>query len=415
MWQSLGRNLKGLLTAVCLLAFLLSSLEIWLRVDRYHSALTCQPALATAGLRLEDQLLAPSTTTWVELLPSAKITLKSPDSGDLIEFKTNSFGARGPEPLVPKPEGVLRVLCLGDETLLASELSEADGYPARLEEFLKTSLGTRVEVINAGLPGNCPRIAALQLRHRLWALQPDLVVLHFDMSDVAEDAAVRRFVSLDRQGSPVLATHPATRKACQLTRPCLCEEFMVVQQAQIQLAKLWDRQMPASDEAVTSPHQRYRWTEDSPTDLDAEIESALAPLTSIRDQCAAMGAKLLVSTTPKPWQVSAKASHSPEARTANGIPKDACWTSTAPFKRLVAACKTAGIPYVIPLSAFLETPQPERLFLRKTPGLSALGHELYARSLANSISGESSVAPSSEPDIVPSKAEEPAWTQPPAN
>lgn len=413
MWQSLGRNLKGLLTAAGMLAFVICAVEIGLRIDRYQSAVNNQPALASADLSLEDQLVAPSLSTWVELLPNAKATLQNPDSGELVTFTTNSFGTRGVEPQVPKPRGVLRVLCLGDETTVAAELPEREAYSARLQELLTAEMGTPVEVINAGLPGSCPRVAALQLRHRLMALQPDLVVLHFDMSDVAEDAAVRRFVALDRRGNPLLATHPATRKACQLKRPRLCDEFLVMQQAQHQLAKLWDREMPSVGESIIDRHQRYLWTADDSPDLEEEIQSALAPLASIRELCDAMGARMLVSTTPKPWQVSPKASNTPEARAVNGIPKDACWTNPAPFKRLMAACKTAKIPCVVPHSEFLQTPKPERLFLRKSPELSPLGHDLYAGALARSIVGERHGESSSEPEIIPSKAEEPAWSESP--
>ncbi len=407
MWQSLRRNLKGLLTAACLLAFVICTLEIGLRIDRYQSAVNGQPALGSLNLSLEEQLVAPSLSTWVEMLPNAKATLQNPDTGEPILFTTNSFGARGPEPLVPKPKGLLRVLCLGDETTVAAELPAKDAYPARLQELLTATYGAHVEVINAGLPGSCPRIAALQLRHRLLALQPDLVVLHFDMSAVAEDAAVRRFVSLDRKGHPTLATHPATRKACQLKRPRLSDEFLVVQKAEQQLAKLWGREMSSTGETMIDRKQRYRWTADDSPDLEAEIKSAFAPLAAMRELCEALGARLLVSTTPKPWQVSPQASNTPEARAVNGIPKDACWTNTAPFQRLRAACQTAGIPCVVPLSAFLQAPKPEQLFLRKSPGLSALGHELYAKALARSITGEAPQESSAEPEIVPANVEVP--------
>ncbi len=407
MWRSLGRNLKGLLTAACLLAFVICTLEIGLRIDRFQSAVHGQPALGSVVFTLEEQLVAPSLSTWVEMLPCAKATLQHPDDGVPVTFSTNSFGTRGPELRVPKPKGVLRVLCLGDETTVAAELPVEDAYPAQLQALLTSAIGSKVEVINAGLPGNCPRIAALHLRHRLLALQPDLVVLHFDMSDVAEDAAVRRFVALDRQGHPTLATHPATRKACQLRRPRLSDEFLVVQQAEQQLAKLWDREIPLTGESIISRHQRYLWTADDAPDLEAEIKSAFAPLTTIRELCDALGARLLVSTTPKPWQVSPQASNTPEARAVNGIPKDACWTNTAPFQRLQAACLTADIPCVIPLSAFLQAPQPAHLFLRKSPGLSAQGHVLYARELADSITGKTPQESSAGPEIVPANVEVP--------
>jgi hypothetical protein len=239
------------------------------------------------------------------------------------------------------------------------------------------------------------------------SLQPDLVVLHFDMSDVAEDAAVRRFVTLDRQGSPILAIHPATRKACQLRRPRLADEFMVVQQVEFQLAKIWDRNVPSAGESVIDRQQRYRWTADNHPDLDAEIDSSMLPITAIRDLCVSLGAQFLVSTTPKPWQVSPNASNTPEARAVNGIPRDAFWQSLEPFQRLVAACKDAEVRYVVPRQAFVEAPECERLFQKKSPALSTLGHDLYARVLADAITGDTPKSSSAEPEIIPSAAEEP--------
>lgn len=411
MWQSLGRNLKGLLTAACLLTFVICAIEIGLRVDHYQSAISNQPSLATADLPLQDQLVAPSLDIWVELLPNAKATLKNPDTEQPIAFRTNSFGARGVEVAVPKPRGLLRVLCLGDETTLAPELAEADAYPAVLQELLSKHTGAKVEVINAGVPGSCPRIAALHLRHQLMSLQPDLIVLHFDMSDVAEDAAVRRFVSLDRQGNPTLAIHPATRKACQLRRLRLADEFMVVQQLELQLAKIWDRNVPVAGESIIDRNQRYRWTADNHPDLEAEIRSSMAPIKTIRDLAAALGAQFLVSTTPKPWQISPNASNTPEARLVNGIPRDAFWQSLEPFQRLVAACKEMDVRYVVPRQAFLDAPECERLFLKKSPAMSTLGHDLYARVLADAVTGDGSKSPSTEQDIIPSGAEEPARTR----
>lgn len=387
MWQSLGRNLKGLLTAVCLLTFALCAIEIALRLDRYQSTLQCQPSIASADLPLRDQLLAPSVDIWSELLPNSKVTLTSPDSREVIEFRTNSFGARGAEPVVPKPAGLIRVLCLGDETTLAPELPEGEAYPASLQSLLSQSLGAKVEVINAGIPGNCPRLIVLQIKHRLMALQPDLVIVHFDMSDVAEDSAIRRFVTLDRKGDPILATHPATRKACQLRAPRLADEFLLIQTAERQLTQWWAKESQANEESSIAARQRYRWIDDAPPEMDDEINSALAPLAVVHRLCTIQGAKLLVSTTPKPWQVSPKASPTREARAVNGIPRDACWKSTAPFKRLAAMCKSSEIPYVIPLSAFLKAPKPEKLFLTHSPGLSPLGHQLYAQVLEKVIGG----------------------------
>ncbi len=409
MWQSVGRSLRGLLTAVFLLVFCLCALEVGLRIDRYQASCTLTAARSHGALSVEEQLLAPSLTTWTELLPLVRVTLTPPDGGEPIQITTNSFGCRGPEPVLPKPPHLLRVVCLGDETTFAAEVSARETYSAQLQQMLSDEMRTEVEVINAGVPGNCPRQAALQLRHRILALQPDLIVLHFDMSDVFDDAAIQRFVTLDREDNPILAIHPAARKAGQLVGKKLCDEFLVVQQAETALSKFWDQRTPLSDTDRGDPAACYLWTSDHAPDLSKEIDNALAPLLSIRKMCDRAGVKLLVASAPKPWQVSPAASPTREARAVNGIPKEACWSSPDPFKRVLTACRQWEIPAVVAWKEFREAEQAEELFLRTSPQLSAAGHQLYAEVLTRAILGEET-APKSSPgttDIEPVEGIEP--------
>ncbi|RLS57571.1 MAG: hypothetical protein DWH91_03985 [Planctomycetota bacterium] len=415
MWQSLGRSLRGLLTAVFLLVFCLCALEVGLRIDRYQAACTLTAARSNVALTIEEQLLAPSMTCWTELVPLARITRNAPDSGASVLVTINSFGCRGPEPELPRPSGKLRVLCLGDETTLATEVSASDTYAARLEQLLQNEMRTPVEVINAGLPGNCPLQAALQLRHRLLTLQPDLVVVHFDMSDVADNAALRRFVTLDRDDHPLLSINPAARKGGQLCGKKLSEEFLVIHQAETVLSKVWgQRTSGVSSDALVDPKTRYLWTSDHPPDQTEAILSALEPLQAIRELCEQSGAKLLVSSAPKPWQVSAQASPTREARAPNGIPKGAVWSNPAPFQRLLNACREWEIPAVVAWNEFRQAEQPENLFLQTSPQMSEEGHRLYAEVLARAILGHETPSAAGPRDIEPAQAIErtPDWSQP---
>lgn len=106
--------------------------------------------------------------------------------GHAVRF--NRLGFRDREVTVPKPEGIYRIVVLGDETTWGTGLAEAERYTTRLEHLLQPWLpGRRVEVINAGLI----HASASQLRDALayWCetpVNPDLVVLGFHARQIQD-------------------------------------------------------------------------------------------------------------------------------------------------------------------------------------------------------------------------------------
>ena len=92
----------------------------------------------------------------------------------------NRLGLRGPEPAVPKPPGVLRVLCLGGSVVFGyGTSSDATAPPAVLERLLESGAPTpwRVEVVNAGIGGYVSRQELVLLRELASQLDPDVVVV----------------------------------------------------------------------------------------------------------------------------------------------------------------------------------------------------------------------------------------------
>jgi hypothetical protein len=155
--------------------------------------------------------------------------------------------------VLPKPAGVFRVICLGDETTLALDLPEEETYCARLQRYLQRRTGLEVEVVNAGLPGGCPLTSLLLLRHRLLGLQPDLVLLHLDASDVVDDRSVRPFLHFDAADAPVAAVHPLCdgRAVSPVTR--LAEEFALVDCVRRQLGRVWEQSAHPTDDMAAAP------------------------------------------------------------------------------------------------------------------------------------------------------------------
>ena len=152
------------------------------------------------------------------------LTAVDPATGEPHACRVGSLGVRGGEPAVPKPAGTVRVLILGDEAALAAHLPREHTFAGRLEPPLARSAaerspGTRTEIINAAVPGDCPLLSVLRLR-ALACLEPDVILLCVRPSDLAEDARYRRDLLTDDAGRPVACPHPA------FTRPGGCETML---------------------------------------------------------------------------------------------------------------------------------------------------------------------------------------------
>lgn len=93
----------------------------------------------------------------------------------------NSQGTRGPEFEVPKPEGVFRILSIGDSRAFGWGLPEEKTYAKLLESKLNSSvgsdLGIRVEVINAGVNAWSYPQFKMFLKERGLAYEPDVVIV----------------------------------------------------------------------------------------------------------------------------------------------------------------------------------------------------------------------------------------------
>src|SRR5439155_23291995 len=120
------------------------------------------------------------------------------------EFNTNALGLRDREIVRPKPPSVFRVLLQGDSFTEGGGLPVEMTVAKRVEAALNGhGCRTTVEVVNAGVASYSPILEYLQLKHVSLALQPDLVVLNFDMTDVHDDWVRTAVARLDADGLPV--------------------------------------------------------------------------------------------------------------------------------------------------------------------------------------------------------------------
>ena len=108
-----------------------------------------------------------------------------PQSGFPVAF--NSAGMRDREHAMTKPEGVFRVLVLGDSFMEALQVPFEESFPSLVEHELSQGTGRRVEVVNASVSGWGTDDELTYLTRYGMQWKPDLILvvmtLHNDISD----------------------------------------------------------------------------------------------------------------------------------------------------------------------------------------------------------------------------------------
>lgn len=132
-----------------------------------------------------------------------KIMRRSTRPGQLVEFipnsvnnsyigvpvRINSTGLRDRELALPKPEGVFRVLAVGNSVTFGFGVRLEETYVKRLERRLNASLEgstAKAEVINAGIEGTGIDYYFHFLRTTGALLAPDLVLVGIVLNDISD-------------------------------------------------------------------------------------------------------------------------------------------------------------------------------------------------------------------------------------
>ncbi|MCG2710758.1 MAG: hypothetical protein L6416_00225 [Candidatus Omnitrophica bacterium] len=107
-------------------------------------------------------------------------------------YSINSKGIRDREFKIPKPEGIFRIIVLGDSVTFGTEYPVELTYPKILEKLLNKKPGPniRFEVMNAGVCSYNAVQKFLFLKNKLLDYEPDIVILQFLNDDYYRNAVV---------------------------------------------------------------------------------------------------------------------------------------------------------------------------------------------------------------------------------
>lgn len=96
----------------------------------------------------------------------------------------NSLGYRGNEIVLPKPQGVFRIVCIGGSTTYTVSTSYREAYPSQLEEQLIDAGYSNIEAVNAGVPGWTTWESMINFQLRVLELEPDMIIVYHAINDV---------------------------------------------------------------------------------------------------------------------------------------------------------------------------------------------------------------------------------------
>ena len=372
MFRRAARFLIPPVAALLLLAALVVGLEYWLRghaadvnIVAAHTELGLQP------------LLEPSALCHHQLRPKTRLQL--PLTNSVVSLRINSNGLRGPE-LAAAPDQPWRILVLGDDTVFGAQLSERQTLTGQLQQLIESRTAAPVEVLNGGVPGDCPLLTSLRFPS-LQHLRPQLVILHLDMSDVDDDALCRSLLT-KADGQPV-CIHPALRTAKPgppLPVPGWIQHSALFRHAFAALRH--DVPPLLSIPSHAAGQQQFTWIADHADTRHLETDHALQPLVQLQQAVAATGGKLLVTTCPVAWQL-VDGRRIPELTRRCRIRGATPYASREPFVAIAEFCARERMRFVDASSGFRSETEPQELFSPNAPVPSAKGIALYAQAIAD--------------------------------
>jgi lysophospholipase L1-like esterase len=161
--------------------------ELWLRVERQRAVAASERFRATNvffanGMELNAGNHSLWQERWQEYRPGAKLDVVV--GGERFVVEMNSEGYRTREFALPKPPGLVRVICIGGSTTVAGRTND-ETYPGLLERKLQALFpGLSLEVLNLGVSSATTEYWYARLP-RVFGYAPDIVVQYPGVNDIS--------------------------------------------------------------------------------------------------------------------------------------------------------------------------------------------------------------------------------------
>ena len=279
-----------------------------------------------------------------------------------VSYSINSLGLRHREIPRKKPEGTKRVLLLGDSFTEGNGVEGKDAFPAQVQALVDAAgLPTRWEVINAGEGSYSPLLEYLLLKKQLIDLEPDLVILNLDLSDVYDDIQYTKLATFDVSGDPLAVLADPEKKpgpwyveATYSVKDFLKDNARLYNFLRRRIAPLMMAPPDTSGDVRVDKYAMIRDGYDPGDGRDWSL--TFDYIERIRNLLAARGIPLWLTVYPYAHQISPREWHG--GRVFWGFEQNRVYTA-APQKKVEELGRKRGIRVINMTDAFLERSKKE--------------------------------------------------------
>ncbi len=158
-----------------------------------------------------------------------------------VQVTTNSLGMRGPERVIEKPPGTLRVALLGDSFAFGWGVEQKEGFAQIIEDRMNSTLRSlnssgekvkkiglpqRVEVLNFGVPGYSTFQETALFKERAMPFSPDAVLIYF----VENDFGLPFFIKSFHDGAGMVDSTAALKDRKDLSQEAKARKKKIIDQ-----------------------------------------------------------------------------------------------------------------------------------------------------------------------------------------
>lgn len=332
--------------------------------------------------------LVPDEYRHHKLVPNAQAFFDQQDFSYVQ--RNNSLGLRGREIIQQKPEDTFRVLMLGDSFTMGKGVEDNETFSALAEERLNVWLSdcassfNHVEVINGGVDSYSPILSYIYLSRELIRLDPDLVVLNLDNSDLVQEAAYRKVAVRDETGNIVAVPGSEVDKALsERFRDWIQNNLFITRLALFYTNKLLGhKDLTVRGVVTTANSETLAHTLDSDdTDRKEQWNDIFDSLRSINRFAGEryMGFLLVLypwghQVSDTEWVPGRDLFLDKEAKVANDHDV-----------RILSMAANAGIPATSLYPLFMDYQGPDKLYFDHDMHLTKAGHELMAAGIVGAL------------------------------
>ena len=298
------------------------------------------------------------------------------------EISINEHGLRD-APLRPRGEVDRRVLIVGDSFAWGYGVEREETFSERLEARLAAE-GKRVDVVNAGVISYSPILEWLYLREKGLALDPDLVIVAVDMSDLQDDLVYE--AAAVYEGSEIVGIRPQIADRGPLIR--FFKSLRLVRRLRSLADGLYARyrsgEEDSSDAARDLRTNRFALTRDdiAPEEAAKHWSRTAGYLEKIQRLLRREGVPMLLMTYPYGHQVSGD--EWALGRHHYGFAADRTY-GDHPERFLRRFAETNEIPFLGLFEAFRQSGEFP-LYFPRDGHLTVAGHRLVAAELGKALS-----------------------------